>query len=115
MKLLKPAWGMCLLAALSAQAQTQTPAQAPAVPPNSTMPQPGEASRKGDMARLAQQKSEERFDAADENKDGQLSRAEVAKHLPYFDTNFDRYDKNRDGMLSWEEFVGHGQWKRAPR
>ena len=74
MKLLKPAWGMCLLAALSAQAQTQTPAQAPAVPPNSTMPQPGEASRKGDMARLAQQKSEERFDAADENKDGQLSR-----------------------------------------
>jgi Ca2+-binding EF-hand superfamily protein len=104
---MKPAWGMCLFVALTAHAQT--------VPPNSTMPQPGDASRKGDMARLAQQKSEERFDAADEDKDGQLSRAEVARHLPFFDANFERFDKNQDGMLSWDEFVGHGQWKRQPR
>jgi Ca2+-binding EF-hand superfamily protein len=89
-----------------------TYAQTSAVPLKSTIPEPGEESRKGDMARLAQQKSEERFDAADDNKDGQLSRAEVSRHLPYFDANFERYDKNKDGMLSWNEFVGHGQWKR---
>ena len=109
MKLLTPAWGVCLVVALNAHAQS------PALPLSSTVPHAGEASRKGDMARLAQQKSEERFDAADEDKDGQLSRAEVAKHLPYFDANFERYDKNRDGLLSWDEFVGHGQWKRQPR
>ena len=95
-----------LLAAMITYAQTSE------VPLKSTIPEPGEASRKGDMARLAQQKSEERFDAADENRDGQLSRAEVARHLPFFDANFARYDKNSDGMLSWNEFVGHGQWSR---
>jgi Ca2+-binding EF-hand superfamily protein len=109
MKTFKPVWGICLMVALSAYAQT------PVVPQKSIVPEPGEASRKGDMARLAQQKSEERFDAADEDQDGQLSRAEAARHLPFFDANFERYDKNKDGLLSWEEFVRHGQWKRQPR
>lgn len=108
MNFLKLAWTTCLLVATLSYAQT------PAVPPKSTIPEPGETSRKGDMARLAQQKSEERFDAADDNKDGQLSRAEVARHLPFFDANFARYDKNSDGFLSWNEFVGHAQWSRQP-
>jgi Ca2+-binding EF-hand superfamily protein len=106
MKLLKLAWSASLLAAMLTYAQT------PEAPLKSTIPAPDESNRKGDMARLAQQKSEERFDATDDDKDGQLSRAEVARHLPFFDANFERYDKNRDGMLSWEEFVGHGQWSR---
>jgi len=76
------------------------------------VPAVDEASRKGDMARIAQKQSEERFDSADTDRDGRLSRSEVATHLPFFDTNFNRYDKDKDGFLSWEEFVRHNQWKR---
>lgn len=81
----------------------------------SMTPSLDETSRKGDMARLAQKSSNDKFDAADENQDGVLSRAEVAKNFPFFDQNFERYDKNKDGNLSWEEFVGHDKWKRLPK
>lgn len=96
---------MGLLCALPAQSQNS----------KSTTPDLDEASRKGEMARLAQKASSDKFDAADEDKNDLLSRAEVAKHFPYFDQNFERLDKNKDGVLSWEEFVGHDKWKRQAR
>lgn len=99
---------LAVFSASSAHSQT-TSAQ------KSTVPAAADASHKGDVARLAQKKSEDQFNGADEDRDGQLSRAEVAKHLPYIDTNFLRYDKNKDGFLSWEEFVGHDRWKRQPK
>jgi hypothetical protein len=100
-----------LTVGLCAQAQAQTPtAQG-----KSVIPDLGEASRKGDMARLAQQKTEDRFNAADEDNDGQLSRVEAAKHLPFYEANFERYDKNKDGFLSWNEFVGHDKWKHPSK
>jgi hypothetical protein len=78
----------------------------------SAVPGLDEDSRKGEMARLAQKKAEEKFDATDEDKNGTLSRPEVAKHSPYIEENFDKYDKNKDGVLSWEEFIGHDRWKK---
>lgn len=81
----------------------------------SRIPNLDEISRKGDMARLAEKNAETKFDAADDDKDGVLSRAELAKHMPYFDQKFDRFDKNKDGVLSWEEYVGHDKWKREPK
>ena len=81
----------------------------------SVTPELDEASRKGEMARLAQKQSADRFEAADEDKNDMLSRAEAAKHFPFFEQNFERYDKNKDGVLSWEEFVGHNKWKRPAR
>lgn len=93
------------LAALPAAAQRQ----------KSGVPDLNEDNHKGEMARMAQKKAEERFDTADADKDGVLSRAEVAKHLPFIDQNFERYDKNKDGALSWEEFVGHDKWKREAK
>ncbi len=102
MKTLAPALLLCWLSALPAHGQSQR---------GVTTDLDG-AGRQGEMARLAQRQSDQRFEAADEDKNGVLSRAEVANHLPFFEQNFERYDKNKDGVLSWEEFVGHGRWKR---
>ena len=102
MKKLVPALLICLLSGIPAHGQSQ----------KSTIPNLDESSRKGEMARLAQKQSSDRFEAADEDKNGVLSRAEVAKNLPFFDQNFERYDKNKDSVLSWEEYVGHDKWKR---
>lgn len=68
--------------------------------------------RRGDIARLAKEKAMAKFDAADENKDGKLSREEVAKYFPYMAQNFDRLDTDKDGFLSWEEYVGHNRWPK---
>lgn len=90
---------MLLAAAGSLHAQTIVP----------SLDQPG---RKGDMARLVQQKAKEKFDAADRDKDGKLSKEEVAAAFPYMTENFGKYDKNGDDFLSWEEYVGHDRWKK---
>ncbi len=78
----------------------------------SVVPNLDQAGRKGDMARLAYKQAVEEFDKADANKDGKLSKEEVATVAPFKADNFARYDKNGDGFLSWEEFVGHNKWKK---
>jgi Ca2+-binding EF-hand superfamily protein len=78
----------------------------------SIIPPLDQSGRKGDMARLAHKQAMEKFDAADANKDGKLSREEVAPTAPYMAENFPRYDKDGDGFLSWEEFIGHNKWKK---
>jgi Ca2+-binding EF-hand superfamily protein len=67
---------------------------------------------KGDMARAAQKKANERYDKADENNDGSITKEEALKHLPYVGENFEKFDKNKDGKLTWEEYIGHDKWKR---
>lgn len=76
------------------------------------VPKLDEQGRKGDVARKAKEKAAAQFDAADENKDGKLSKEEVAKHFRYMSENFDKHDTNKDGFLSWEEFVGHNRWPK---
>jgi Ca2+-binding EF-hand superfamily protein len=50
------------------------------------------------------------FDAADLNRDGRLSRVEVAEKMPRLAERFDWLDDNRDGFLSREELRGrHGR------
>lgn len=75
------------------------------------IPKLDEAGRKGDMARMAQEKAAARFDSADKNKDGKLSKDET-EELPYIQAKFDALDKDKDGVLTWEEFVGHDRWKK---
>lgn len=67
---------------------------------------------RGEMARAEKKKAEARFDAMDSNKDGKLSREEVAGKSDYLANNFDKLDTNKDGFLSWEEFLGHNRWPR---
>lgn len=67
---------------------------------------------KGDIARAEKKRAEERFDGFDQNKDGKLSREEVAGRSAYLTDNFDKLDLNKDGFLSWEEFVGHDRWPK---
>ena len=83
-----------------------------AVCAQTTVPTLDQSGRRGDMARLAQQKAKEKFDTADADKDGKLSKEETKATLPYMYERFERYDKDRDGFVNWEEFVGHNRWKK---
>ena len=76
------------------------------------VPRLDEPGTKGDIARKMKEKSAAQFDAADTNKDGRLSREEVAKISDFYANNFDKHDKDKDGFLSWEEFVGHNRWPK---
>lgn len=77
-----------------------------------TIPTLDQDGRKGDMARLAKEQATAKFNAADSDKDGKLSREEVEKAFPYMSENFAKFDKDGDGFLSWEEFVGHNRWPK---
>ena len=81
----------------------------------SVIPSLDEKSKKGDIARLAQMQATEKFDKADKNKDGKLSREEAIEAFPYMLEKFDKLDKSKDGFLSWEEFVGHNRWKKESK
>ena len=76
------------------------------------VPKLDQEGRKGDVARLARQKAQERFNAADADKDGRLSQQEASKDSPYLAEKFSERDTNRDGYLSWEEYVGHNRWEK---
>lgn len=78
----------------------------------SVIPKLDQEGRKGDMARLAKEQAVAKFDAADADKDGKLSKDEAAKASPYFAENFDKRDTNQDGFISWEEYVGHDRWPK---
>lgn len=85
---------------------------AAAMADETVVPTLDQAGRKGEMARVAKEKAVARFDAADIDKDGKLSRAEVEKGFPYLAKNFDKTDADKDGYLNWEEFVGHNLWPK---
>ena len=78
----------------------------------STIPKLDQEGRKGDMARLAKEQAVAKFNAADTDKDGKLSKDEAGKSSPYLAENFDKRDTDRDGFLSWEEYVGHDRWPK---
>lgn len=76
------------------------------------VPKLDQEGRRGDVARLAKQRAQERFAALDKDGDGRLSRDEVGQDSSYLADNFEVRDLNHDGYLSWEEFVGHNRWER---
>jgi hypothetical protein len=76
------------------------------------VPKLDQEGRRGDVARQAKQQAMEKFDAADTNKDGKLSREELEKSAPYLAEKFNERDKDGDGFLSWEEYIGHDRWPR---
>ena len=78
----------------------------------SLIPETDDDSRRGEIARAAQEKAGKRFQTADADKDKRLTRDEVAAHYQYMAENFERQDKDGDGFLSWEEFVGHDRWEQ---
>ncbi|WP_434516043.1 hypothetical protein AB6Q56_05130 [Dechloromonas sp. ARDL1] len=76
------------------------------------VPKLDQEGRKGEVARLARQKAQERFNAADSDKDGRLSPQEAANDSHYLAEKFSERDTNHDGFLSWEEYVGHNRWEK---
>ena len=77
---------------------------------SSVVPKLDVEGRRGDIARQAKQRALEKFNAADTDGDGKLSREEVEKSFPYLAEKFSEHDKNGDGFLSWEEYIGHSRW-----
>ncbi len=64
----------------------------------------------------------ERLKAADTDKDGQISRAEAEKSLPFLAKHFDQIDTNKDGKISPDELKAarekirwHHRGHRRPR
>lgn len=78
----------------------------------SLVPKLDDTGAAGDVARQMKKKSADRFDLADIDKDGKLSRAEATAISAYWAENFDKRDKNRDNFLTWEEFIGHNRWPK---
>lgn len=67
----------------------------------------------GEIARAQFKKAVEKFDRADEDKDGRISKEEADKHFgEYEKAAFADKDTNKDGKLSWEEYLGHDKWKK---
>lgn len=60
-------------------------------------------------------KMRERFEAADLDHDGLLSRDETAKGFPHLSKHFDAIDVNHDGKLSTAEIAQFLRNKRAVR
>ena len=85
---------------------------APLVQARTMVPDLDVEGRRGDIARLAKQRAQEKFAAADADHDGKLSKQEVAAKFPYLADTFEQHDKDGDGFLSWEEFVGHDRWPK---
>jgi Ca2+-binding EF-hand superfamily protein len=57
----------------------------------------------------------ERFDAADTDHDGYISRDEAGKGLPRIAAHFDDADANRDGKLSKDEIADYLRSQRKSR
>jgi len=85
---------------------------APALQARTMVPDLDVEGRRGDIARLAKQRAQEKFAAADADHDGKLSKDEVAAKFPYLADTFEQHDKDGDGFLSWEEFIGHDRWPK---
>lgn len=110
---MKPVVLIALLALLATTGLASAGEPAPGTQKlESVIPSLDQEGRRGEMARLAKEKAAARFDAADVNKDGKLSREEVAQDHIYILQNFDKFDVDKDGLLSWEEYVGHNRWKK---
>ncbi|HEX4479232.1 MAG TPA: EF-hand domain-containing protein [Rudaea sp.] len=60
-------------------------------------------------------KMREKFDAADLDHDGLLTRDEAAKGLPRAAKHFDEIDVNHDGKLSMQEVAQYLRSKHAAR
>ncbi len=58
-----------------------------------------------DRRRLMHRKLQERFFAADQDNDGQLSRVETVESLPQVARHFNQVDLNGDGFISINELV----------
>jgi Ca2+-binding EF-hand superfamily protein len=68
-----------------------------------------------DRVEKAGAKMREKFEAADTDHDGLLSRDETAKGFPHLTKHFDEIDANHDGKLSMVEIAQFLRNKRAVR
>lgn len=87
-------------------------AQPPLAGADTIVPKLDQGGRPGEVARMVYEKAVKQFDDADADRDGKLTREEVARVSPFKAEAFEQFDVDHDGFLTWEEFVGHDRWKK---
>jgi hypothetical protein len=73
------------------------------------------AAAGGSRADRIAAKMKDRFDTADADHDGYVSRAEAQQGLPRIAEHFEEIDANRDGKLSYDEIAQYLRSKRGSR
>lgn len=73
------------------------------------------AAADGGRHEAAREKLRAKFDAADANHDGALTRAEAEQGMPHVARHFDDADTDRDGRLSIAEVAAYLARTRAAR
>jgi Ca2+-binding EF-hand superfamily protein len=76
---------------------------------------PGARAQDNDRAQKFAEKAHEKFNSADLDHDGLLTKDEAAKGMPRLAKHFDEIDANHDGKLSWQEVSQYAISKRAAR
>ncbi len=75
----------------------------------------GALAQDAERGKKAVEKLREKFDAADANHDGFLSRDEAAKGMPRVAKHFDEIDADHDGKVSMQEIAQFISAKRKAR
>ena len=73
------------------------------------------AANGGSRADRIAAKMNERFDSADADRDGSISRDEAGKGMPRIAQHFDDVDANHDGKLSRDEIAAYIRAMRDAR
>jgi hypothetical protein len=109
------------LAACSSSSTPPAPSEAPAAPPSGrahaaapnrppvAAPQWGQDVTPEGRIEAAMKNFDRRFDIADTNHDGYLSRDEANASMPMMARNFDKIDADHDGRLSKDEIHAYLQ------
>lgn len=105
--LLKLLGSGCLLLSVNAMAQETAPGPGPRLPPELRSPAPYTPAAGAALRAQALRKLQQRFDAADLDRNGEITREEARRSgLGYVENNFGRIDRAGRGSVNFGDVRG---------